>query len=102
MRKENLRKTHKSSMRVRFTVVHGRDQADQSTVSAVARNGVRDHPELAIVFTGNDSAATVVPVKNQSLIYVLLNYILVHNNFGSSWNRERDVSGMNRIPTGSR
>jgi hypothetical protein len=64
MRKENLRKAQQPIMRVRFAVVNGRDQPDQSAISAIASDGVRHHPELAIVFTGNDSAATLVPVKN--------------------------------------
>src|ERR1700680_4610470 len=88
-------------MRLVLAVPHGCDQADQSTVGAVARDGICYHPKFAGVFTGDDAASALIPVKNQLFVQALLNHIFVDNNLAAAGNGNFGITGLNRIPTGS-
>ena len=54
----------------RFSVVHRRDQADEVSIRAIARDGIRRHPGLTGVFAGNHPATALVPVENQLFVLV--------------------------------
>src|SRR5215469_10596244 len=62
--KQRLCKADQPRPRFCLTIVHGRDQANQSAIGAIARDGVGDCPEFACVFTGNYAAATLIPIQD--------------------------------------
>src|SRR6267378_3087042 len=102
MRKQKLCEHHNAITRFGFSIIHGRDHADESAICPVARDGVHYHPELARVFAGNNPAVALIPIKNQFLILVPLDHVFVDYNLAPTGNGDRSVSEMNRLPAGPR
>src|SRR4029077_17746897 len=102
MGKEEPRKTYQTRPCLRFTIIHGRVYADQSTISTIARDSICHHPEFTPVFTGDNPATTLIPIEHQLFVLLMLDHIFVNDDLAPIWKGDRGISGMNRVPTRSR
>src|SRR5438552_3428962 len=66
--KQRLSKADQPHSRFRLTIVHGRDQTNQSAIGAIARDGVGDRPEFTCVLTGNYAATTLIPIQDHLFV----------------------------------
>ena len=97
---KEARELREPGPRLRFPVVHGCIQTDQSTIRTVSINGIRlieNLPEIRWL----SLATALIPIKDQMFIHIFMDHIFVDYNMAPVWTRNRGIPGMNRIPAGS-
>src|SRR6202167_5978731 len=99
--KQILSKADKPSPGTGLIVVYRCNQTNEGAIGSIPRNRVSHHPKFARIFTGDDSPSTLIPIKDQLLILVLLDHIFIHDNLAPSRNVDCGEPRMDGIPARS-